>query len=226
MNLMQGGVLIFHTRAVTWGLGFSCLVQFSACQVVKAKYLLLFICFRMLQCTYLKTPRIGFLTQSFPPRGKLPSFFPHFIGGECLHFEYFQSGAFLENGPRKIPQDYQSSNLPQDGVLKSIVRFYESLIFTAKFNHDEVLNQILNQNCIWILVIKFSYFSDYGHPSHVDERRNSTQEQIPAARCPDTGRGSGSAPPRPPLSGASYYRLCNYTVMRLVFKKNLLTCIF
>ena len=46
-------------------------------------------------------------------------------------------------------------------------------------------------------------FSDYGHPSRIDERRNSTEEQIPAARRPDTGRGSGSAPPWPPLSGAS-----------------------
>ena len=41
---VQGGVLIFYTRAVTWGLGFSCLVQCSVCVVVKAIYLLLFIC--------------------------------------------------------------------------------------------------------------------------------------------------------------------------------------
>ena len=47
MNLMQGWVLIFHTRAVTLSLGFSCLVQFNACVVVKAIYLLLFICFIM-----------------------------------------------------------------------------------------------------------------------------------------------------------------------------------
>ena len=169
----------------------------------------------MWRCTYLKPPRIVFSTQSFPPRGKLPSFFAHFIGGECLHFEYFQSGAFLENGPRKIPQDYQSSNLPKMGCWNQgglnrkilwILNIYSKIQSWWSFKLDFESELIIWG--IWILVIKFSYFSDYGHPSHIDERRNSTQEQIPAARCPDTGRGSGIAPPRPPLSGASYYRLC------------------
>ena len=144
--------------------------------MVKAIYLLLFICFRMLQCTYLKTPRIGFLTQSFPPRGKLPSFFPHFIGGECLHFEYFQSGAFLENGPRKIPQDYQSSNLPKMGCgnqsgfnrkILWIMNIQSWWSFKLDFESE------LNIFCIWILVIKFIIFQI------MDTHHTLTNEEIP-----------------------------------------------
>ena len=130
MNLMQGGVLIFHTRAVTWGLGFSCLVQFSACVVVKAKYLLLFICFRMLQCTYLKTLRIGVLTQSFPPRGKLPSFFPPILfEGNVSTLSTFKVEHSLKMVRDKSLRIIKAQISPRWGVeikADSIVRFYES----------------------------------------------------------------------------------------------------
>ena len=191
---MQGGVLIFHTRAITWGLGLCCLVKFSACVVVKAIYYYLSISERdgvrtgnsRRSSFQFKVSPTG-KTNRFPPillEGNVSTFssfkvehslkmvkeksiriikvqvssrlgveikadsnyrvvFPHFIGGECLHFEYFQSGAFLENGPRKTLRIFKAQISPRWGVgikADSIVRFYESLIFTAKFNHDEVLN--------------------------------------------------------------------------------------
>ena len=63
------------------------------------------------------------------------------------------------------------------------------MIFTAKFNYDESFKldfeSQLNSVCIWVLVINFSYFSDYGHPSHFNGWGKGTEEQIPLSRGPE-----------------------------------------
>ena len=151
-----GGVLIFHTRAVTWGLGFSCLVQFSACVVVKAIYLLLFIClvpvwwsklyiYYYLFVSECDGVRIGkrrgscFQLKVFP-HGENYHVFPPFYWRGMITFKVEHSLKMVREKSLRIIKAQIS--LRSGGGIKaySIVRFYESLIFTAKFNHDEVLN--------------------------------------------------------------------------------------
>ena len=49
-----------------------------------------------------------------------------------------------------------------------IINIYSNIKSWWSFKLD--FESELNILCIWILVIKFSYFSDYGHSSHVDGR--------------------------------------------------------
>ena len=130
---MQGGVLVFHTRAVTWGLVFSCVVQFSACVVVKSIYL-----FKNVTVYVLETAEDRIFNSKFSPTRKTTKFFsPILLEGNVSTLSTFK--VVREKSLRIIKAQIS----PRWGVeikADSIVRFYESLIFTAKFNHDEVLN--------------------------------------------------------------------------------------
>ena len=70
--------------------------------------------------------------------------FPHILlEGNVSTFSSFKvehSLKMVKEKSIRIIKVQVSSRLGVEIKADSIVRFYESLIFTAKFNHDEVLN--------------------------------------------------------------------------------------
>ena len=91
----------------------------------------------------LETAEDRVFNSKFPPRGKLTSFPPILLEGNVSTFSFFKvehSLKMVKEKSKRIIKVQVSSRLGVEIKADSIVRFYESLIFTAKFNHDEVLN--------------------------------------------------------------------------------------